>query len=54
MPDYSIFGAVINTICYTFVFAMMVWSHFEATTAKPGYLPKDKEMLLEELIPENS
>lgn len=33
---------------------MMVWSHFSATTTKAGYMPLDKEYLMEELLKKDS
>jgi hypothetical protein len=33
---------------------MMVWSHFSAATTKAGYMPLDKEYLMEELLKKDS
>lgn len=53
-PNYSIVGAVFNTMIFTLFWGLMIWSHFEALRTKPGYVPKEKEMLNEELIPKSS
>ena len=49
--NFSITGALFNTIFFTIFWVMMVWSHIESVRTKAGYLPKNKETLAEELTP---
>jgi hypothetical protein len=49
--SYSIVGAILNTLFFSFFWVMMMWSHFVTVITKAGYLPKEKEQLKEELFP---
>lgn len=43
-------AAVLNTVFFTFLWVMMIWSHWQAVRTKAGYMPLDKETLMEDLL----
>lgn len=52
--DFNTGAAVANTIFFTFFWVMMIWSHWQAVRTVPGYMPLDKESLMEELLRQDS
>ena len=54
LPPASAAAAIANSVIFSWLWIMMMWSYYATVTTKPGYLPKEKDKIQEEAIPNDS